>query len=54
MCCFSVKCGVIFIGIYIILDLLTDIYFAWVISQNEYFEDPGDVYFLVYCLVLLP
>ena len=55
MGCYSVQCGVNFIGIYIILDLLTsDVYYAWVISQNEYFQDPGNIYFLGYCLVMLP
>ena len=31
-CCFSMKCGVISIGIYVIIDLLTDIYMAFCIS----------------------
>ena len=33
MGCYSVQCGVNFIGVYIILDLLTtQVYYAWVIS----------------------
>ena len=31
-CCLSMKCGVISIGIYVIIDLLTDIYMAFCIS----------------------
>ena len=53
-CCFSMKCGVIFIGIYIIIDLILCCLFAYYISQNEYFDEPGQIFYYVFIILILP
>ena len=39
---------------YIVIDLIIDCVQAYFIANNQYFEEPWDVYFLVYALCLLP
>ena len=48
------KCGVITIAIYIIIDLIVNCVKSYYIANNEYFDEPWDLYFLVFALCLLP
>ena len=52
--CFSMKCAVYFFGVFILLDLVLECVHAYFISQNEYFEDPYELYYYIYIILLLP
>ena len=53
-CCCSMKCGIITIAIYIIVDLIINCVKAYYIANNAYFDEPWDCYFLIFALCLLP
>eukprot|EP00355_Strombidium_rassoulzadegani_P002871 CAMPEP_0168611500 /NCGR_PEP_ID=MMETSP0449_2-20121227/2394_1 /TAXON_ID=1082188 /ORGANISM="Strombidium rassoulzadegani, Strain ras09" /LENGTH=173 /DNA_ID=CAMNT_0008651957 /DNA_START=68 /DNA_END=586 /DNA_ORIENTATION=+ len=52
--CFSMKCAVIFFGVYILFDLLIECALAYFISQNEYLDEPYEIFYYVYIILLLP
>ena len=49
--CFSYKCGIYTMAIYIIIDLTFDLVQGYFIYSNEYFHQ---CYFIVYMLCLIP
>ena len=49
-CCCTVKCGVIFIGVLMLVEFLYEVFEVWSIFVNDYF----DVYYgVVYTIILL-
>ena len=48
------KCAVTWFGIYIAIDLIAECVFAFFISENQYFEEPVNVFSYVYIILLLP